>query len=73
MSKEIYKLTGKNNGTIIVSIIPKSQRQDGDSIELLLRNSKEKEMHNICMKDWEALAIIEGLSRALLYKKGGFR
>lgn len=66
----VYELQGRKNGFIKVWVLPKHQRHAGvDGIQLQYQATNAKKYEAIEMKDWEALAIIEGLTRALLYKR----
>lgn len=70
--KLAYSLEAKNGGGFRTYIVPKERRRDKrkvDCIELYWRSSEEaknsNEWHSVALKDWEAIAIIEGLSAAL--------
>ena len=75
----VFAFIGKHGGGLKVEVLPKHMRYKGvDGIRLKFRSSEDAKKHpNECwsfdMKDWEALAIIEGLTKALQYKKGHWR
>ena len=67
-------MTGKTRGGLEIYILPKEQRPHGvDGIEIVWMSGREakqkKDAHSVRIKDWEALCLIEGLTRALLDKK----
>jgi len=71
--KLAYEYLGKGNAGFATYIIPKHKRPRGvDGIQLCWRNSREAKKNNIwhslCIKDWEALVIIEALTVALIEK-----
>lgn len=68
--KTVYSYKNKHGDYICVSVLPKHLRKNGvDGIQLDMRNFKGKR-YGFAMTDWEALIIINGLTMALIEKKG---
>ena len=72
--KMVYRMRGKHNGGFMFWIVPKEKAPHGkDDIQMMWANSQEAKdgtEHNCYLQDWEALAIIQGLTYALMEKEG---